>query len=171
MTKARRISAASPETRARIHKRDGGRCVYCRGISQQVDHVIPRCHPSSTNDDDNLVAVCGDCNTIAGGLVFDSPQKKKNYIRAERLVRLDAVRCARCYKSFKPRVWWQQFCGKSCSSWQHIENYWKRRFKNTAKSSARLREMAKDGMVRSVRIPGKKYTAWELMPKDLTLPL
>lgn len=31
-----------------------------------------------------------------------------------------------------------------------------------AAASARLREMARDGMVTSVRVPGKKFTAWKL---------
>ena len=37
--------------------------------------------------------------------------------------------------------------------------------------SARLRELARDGIVQSVRVPGKRYTAWTLTPKDLVLPL
>ena len=37
--------------------------------------------------------------------------------------------------------------------------------------SARLRELARDGIVQSVRVPGKRYTAWTLAPKDLVLPL
>lgn len=38
-------------------------------------------------------------------------------------------------------------------------------------ASARLRELARDGIVQSVRVPGKRYTAWTLAPKDLVLPL
>lgn len=38
-------------------------------------------------------------------------------------------------------------------------------------ASARLREMKKAGLVVSVPIPGRKFTAWALAPKDLTLPL
>lgn len=40
-----------------------------------------------------------------------------------------------------------------------------------AASSARLREMKKEGLVVSIPIPGRKYTAWALAPKDLSLPL
>jgi DNA-binding HxlR family transcriptional regulator len=38
-------------------------------------------------------------------------------------------------------------------------------------ASARLREMKRDGIVVSVPVPGKKFTAWMLTPADLTLPL
>jgi len=38
-------------------------------------------------------------------------------------------------------------------------------------ASARLREMKRDGIVISVPVPGKKYTAWALTPADLVLPL
>ena len=38
-------------------------------------------------------------------------------------------------------------------------------------ASARLREMQREGLVVSLPVPGKKYTAWILAPKDLTLPL
>ena len=38
-------------------------------------------------------------------------------------------------------------------------------------ASARLREMKRDGLVVSVPIPGRKFTAWSLAKKDLTLPL
>lgn len=36
-------------------------------------------------------------------------------------------------------------------------------------ASARLRELAREGIVQSVPVPGKRYTAWRLAPKDLTL--
>lgn len=38
-------------------------------------------------------------------------------------------------------------------------------------ASARLREMARDNIVESVRVPGRKYTCWILTPKELVLPL
>jgi len=38
-------------------------------------------------------------------------------------------------------------------------------------ASARLREMQREGIVYSVPVPGKKFTAWALVPKDLVLPL
>ena len=42
---------------------------------------------------------------------------------------------------------------------------------NQAAASARLRELRRDGLVISVKVPGKKFTAWMLAPADLTLPL
>lgn len=38
-------------------------------------------------------------------------------------------------------------------------------------ASARLREMARNGVVRSIKVPGTHMTAWELTPKELILPL
>lgn len=38
-------------------------------------------------------------------------------------------------------------------------------------ASARLREMARDNLVRSVPVPGKRFTAWAIVPKELVLPL
>jgi len=38
-------------------------------------------------------------------------------------------------------------------------------------ASARLREMRKEGLVESVAIPGRRWTAWTLAKKGLTLPL
>ena len=36
-------------------------------------------------------------------------------------------------------------------------------------ASARLREMRREGLVVSVPIPGRKYTAWQLAPRHLNL--
>ena len=38
-------------------------------------------------------------------------------------------------------------------------------------ASARLRELARIGVVESVRVPGKRFTAWRLIPRDPVLPL
>lgn len=38
-------------------------------------------------------------------------------------------------------------------------------------ASARLREMARENLVRSVPVPGNRFTAWEIATKDSTLPL
>ncbi len=35
---------------------------------------------------------------------------------------------------------------------------------NQAAASARLRELRRDGIVESVPVPGRKYTAWRLVP-------
>lgn len=38
-------------------------------------------------------------------------------------------------------------------------------------ASARLRELAREGIVESFPVPGKRFTAWALRQTDLTLPL
>lgn len=47
----------------RIIARDGGICRYCgtAASAMQCDHVVPFTR-GGTNDDDNLVAACADCN-------------------------------------------------------------------------------------------------------------
>lgn len=37
-------------------------------------------------------------------------------------------------------------------------------------ASARLRELAREGIVQSVKVPGKHYTAWTLTPNQPSLP-
>ncbi len=38
-------------------------------------------------------------------------------------------------------------------------------------AGARLRELTRDGITEAVRVPGKKFLAWRMVPADLTLPL
>lgn len=38
-------------------------------------------------------------------------------------------------------------------------------------ASARLRELRREGLVQSVPVPGFRYTAWQLTPQELRLPL
>lgn len=38
-------------------------------------------------------------------------------------------------------------------------------------ASARLREMKREGIVVSVPVPGRRYTAWKLAPAEQLLPL
>lgn len=35
---------------------------------------------------------------------------------------------------------------------------------NQAAASARLRELAREGVVESIPVPGKRFTAWKLVP-------
>lgn len=65
-----RVAAAKRSRRAlrqrfEILKRDGYRCRYCgrsgRLVQLEVDHVIPVA-AGGTDDDENLVTACGDCN-------------------------------------------------------------------------------------------------------------
>lgn len=56
-----------PEKRWAIYLRDGGDCVYCRGVfplgsDLTLDHIVPRSQ-GGTNDASNLVTVCHPCNS------------------------------------------------------------------------------------------------------------
>ena len=68
------------ELRREILRRDRGKCQYCGDPAVTADHVIPRKvgGPDATV---NLVAVCGRCNKLAGGLIFNDVQSKKQWVR------------------------------------------------------------------------------------------
>ena len=53
--------------RFEILKRDNYTCHYCHrtGVVLEVEHVVALCN-GGTNDDDNLVAACHDCNQGKG---------------------------------------------------------------------------------------------------------
>lgn len=66
------------EKRARIVRRDGGRCVWCGGVvykhdgkgptppyAATLDHVVPRSQ-GGTNHHSNLVTCCHRCNSLRG---------------------------------------------------------------------------------------------------------
>lgn len=94
----------------RILERDGYVCAYCLGVADEVDHILPWDwnHDDSEN---NLVACCRDCNSIANDKIFSSMQEKYEYINSVRkgkkwtkkLTNRVSV-CIRCKKTFKPRV-------------------------------------------------------------------
>jgi len=48
-------------TRERILARDGGRCRYCGGVAEVVDHILARAFGGG-DEDSNLVAACKACN-------------------------------------------------------------------------------------------------------------
>ena len=55
------------QIRFRVLVRDGFTCQYCGRkppeIILEVDHIIPKVHPSKTDDsEDNLITACRDCN-------------------------------------------------------------------------------------------------------------
>ena len=52
------------ESRA-IFARDGGRCAYCRGTAETIDHVLPRSRGGG-HQWDNVVAACAHCNHTKG---------------------------------------------------------------------------------------------------------
>lgn len=66
VTKRAGRSPIPPSLRWEIHRRDGYRCVYCRGEGElQLDHVIP--HSRGGEDTyENLVTACRNCNLLKG---------------------------------------------------------------------------------------------------------
>lgn len=61
-----------PATRKRIRERAEGRCEYCRirqddepFITYQIEHVIPKQHGGS-DDEENLALACPQCNLHKG---------------------------------------------------------------------------------------------------------
>ena len=95
--------------RLRIIEKYNGMCVYCGGLANVVDHVVPWCF-SRNSEDNNLVASCNLCNGIACGKVFSGFHAKKAYILAQRAERGDSVlypwmsSCCWCHSYFKPGV-------------------------------------------------------------------
>ena len=64
----------SRRVRFEIFRRDGHACRYCGrrppAVTLEVDHRIPRCM-GGTDDPENLVAACWDCNRGKGPLPFE----------------------------------------------------------------------------------------------------
>jgi 5-methylcytosine-specific restriction endonuclease McrA len=52
-------------SRRAIFARDGGRCVYCRGAAETIDHVHPR-SKGGRHAWENVVAACARCNHLKG---------------------------------------------------------------------------------------------------------
>lgn len=73
----------SESLRREILERDAFMCAYCDGEADTVDHIIPYSY-CQTNDKDNLVACCLDCNLIASDKIFESLSSKREYIRGKR---------------------------------------------------------------------------------------
>jgi hypothetical protein len=62
----------------------GNVCVYCGGVGDTIDHVLPHTlyvdHSRA-----NLVTACRSCNSIAGDRVFESFDAKRDFIRQRRI--------------------------------------------------------------------------------------
>lgn len=52
-------------SRRGIFARDGGRCAYCQGPAETLDHVLPRSR-GGQHSWDNVVAACARCNHRKG---------------------------------------------------------------------------------------------------------
>lgn len=48
--------------RRAVFARDGGRCQYCGGVAESIDHVVPRAK-GGAHTWENVVAACRACNT------------------------------------------------------------------------------------------------------------
>ena len=81
--RARRAAAGLPQqvyipltTRAKVHARDGHRCVYCgSGDDLTIDHDIPESR-GGTNEEGNLCTACRPCNASKRDLTGDEYRGK-----------------------------------------------------------------------------------------------
>lgn len=53
-------------TKRALFARDAGRCAYCLGMAENIDHVIPKSRPGGTHTWGNVVAACRKCNVRKG---------------------------------------------------------------------------------------------------------
>lgn len=67
----------SKRTRFEVFKRDGFRCCYCGASAKtsqlEVDHIIP-VSLGGSNDMDNLITSCRNCNGGKSNIELDSPE-------------------------------------------------------------------------------------------------
>lgn len=73
----------SAEKRDIIFSNYNGLCAYCLLCAEEIDHIIPW---SYNQDDslDNLVPVCWLCNQIASNRMFETFEKKRQWVLATR---------------------------------------------------------------------------------------
>ena len=81
-------SDARPRIKQRIRQSQLGICAYCFKICDEltVDHIVPKYH-GGTDAQDNLVAVCYECNHEKGSQVFLIYFAKKNGCRRQRMTK------------------------------------------------------------------------------------
>ncbi|MFP3905668.1 MAG: HNH endonuclease [Acidimicrobiales bacterium] len=64
---------ATALSRRAVFHRDGGRCQYCGGSAESIDHVVPRSRGGS-HVWENVVAACRRCNAAKGDrLLVETP--------------------------------------------------------------------------------------------------
>lgn len=56
------VRRRAPLNRRAVFARDGGRCQYCAGPAESIDHVVPRSR-GGQHVWENVVAACRACNT------------------------------------------------------------------------------------------------------------
>jgi hypothetical protein len=93
-----------------IFVRDGFRCVYCRGVADGLDHVIPF-SAGGPDSQDNLVACCMVCNSALGDRRFDGIEAKRQFARERRRT---ITNCAICNRLFSPYRATNQYCRERC---------------------------------------------------------
>jgi hypothetical protein len=75
----------SPELRAEIHRRDDGRCVKCRNLGNEIDHI-----EGDSNEPENLQLLCQLCHyrkTLWNATkITDEAKHADKRIRADKLV-------------------------------------------------------------------------------------
>ena len=93
-------------------QRQNNECLYCgRPITfqtAQMDHIVPRKGPGSSNDLPNLVATCADCNKSKSNTLFWSwatPDKREEAIeRVEHWTRDSYFKSDKQFRNFKKDV-------------------------------------------------------------------
>ncbi|MFA5376901.1 MAG: HNH endonuclease [Dehalococcoidia bacterium] len=83
----------------------GTTCYYCRKeIATTIDHVVPYSWDQD-NDIENLVPACALCNALAGNMMFESVDHKRQYILGERKKRVNQrAICTDCMLPFTYRT-------------------------------------------------------------------
>lgn len=67
------------ETIEFVMKRDKGVCRYCGDEASEIDHITPWAK-GGDHDEDNLVACCRKCNSMARNKLFDTFLEKRIYL-------------------------------------------------------------------------------------------
>lgn len=87
--------------REKVLHRDNDTCRYCGNPATCIDHVVPY-SVTPLHEEDNLIAACGRCNSIAGSRHFPSFSEKKEFI-LESIVRRKA-RSERARRKLHPAL-------------------------------------------------------------------
>ena len=106
----KKLRKCKESRRLDVLERDDFTCVYCENPGIEVDHILPW-DWNGNDSEENLVACCRDCNSIAGDKIFPSFQEKKDYIlivrsssRWQKKFKARTSICTSCKKTFNPRA-------------------------------------------------------------------
>jgi len=70
-TRTKRLLATGKSLKLDVMRRDAGVCQYCGAAAESVDHVVPKCK-GGTDDWNNVVAACNQCNRRKGDKLLDN---------------------------------------------------------------------------------------------------